>query len=35
VDGEKIKASYKKGVLRITLPKAKKATAKKVEISAG
>jgi HSP20 family protein len=35
VDGEKIKASYKKGVLRISLPKTKKATAKKVEISAG
>jgi HSP20 family protein len=35
VDGDKIKASYKKGVLRITLPKTKKATAKKIEISAG
>ncbi len=35
VDGEKIMASYKKGVLRISLPKTKKATAKKIEISAG
>ena len=35
VDGDKIKASYKKGVLRISLPKTKKTTAKKIEISAG
>jgi HSP20 family protein len=35
VDGDRIKASYKKGVLRISLPKTKKATAKKIEISAG
>ena len=35
VDGEKIKASYRKGVLRITLPKIKKEAGKKIEISAG
>ncbi len=35
VDGDKIKASYKKGVLRISLHKSKKATAKKIEINAG
>ena len=34
VDGDRIKASYKKGVLRISLPKSKKATAKKIEINA-
>jgi HSP20 family protein len=33
VDGEKIKATYKKGVLRITLPKTKKAAGKKIEIA--
>jgi HSP20 family protein len=35
VDGEKIKATYKKGVLKITMPKTKKAAGKKIEISAG
>jgi HSP20 family protein len=35
VDGEKIKASYKKGLLKVTLPKTKKAAGKKIEIAAG
>jgi HSP20 family protein len=35
VDGERIKATYKKGVLRITLPKTKRETGKKIEINAG
>jgi HSP20 family protein len=35
VDGERIKATYKKGVLRITMPKTKKDAGKKIEISAG
>jgi HSP20 family protein len=35
VDGERIKATYKKGVLRITMPKSKKEAGKKIEISAG
>lgn len=35
VDREKIKATYKKGVLRITMPKTKKEAGKKIEISAG
>jgi HSP20 family protein len=35
VDGERIKATYKKGVLRITMPKTEKETGKKIEISAG
>jgi HSP20 family protein len=34
VDAEKIKASHEKGVLRITIPKAKKEVGKKIEISA-
>lgn len=34
VDGDRIKATYKKGVLRISLPKTKKAAGKKIEISA-
>ena len=34
VDAEKIKASYEKGVLRITIPKAKKEVGKKIEINA-
>jgi HSP20 family protein len=35
VDGERIKATYKKGVLRITMPKTTRETGKKIEISAG
>ncbi len=35
VDAEKIKATYEKGVLRITIPKAKIGAGKKIEISAG
>jgi HSP20 family protein len=35
VDGEKSKATYKEGVLRITRAKTKKAAGKKIEISAG
>ena len=35
VDGEKIKATYKEGVPRITMPKTKKEAGKKIEISAG
>jgi len=35
VDGEKIKATYKEGVLRITMPKTKKEAGKKIEISLG
>jgi HSP20 family protein len=35
VDGERIKATYKKGVLRIAMPKTKKETGKKIEISVG
>jgi HSP20 family protein len=34
VDGDRIKATYKKGVLRISLPKTKKEAGKKIEISA-
>lgn len=34
VDGDRIKATYKKGVLRISLPKTKKAAGKKIEINA-
>ncbi len=33
VDADKIKASYKKGVLRVTMPKTKRAAGKKVEIA--
>jgi HSP20 family protein len=33
VDGERIKAIYKKGVLRIAMPKTKRETGKKIEIS--
>jgi HSP20 family protein len=35
VEAEKIQANYEKGVLRITIPKAKKEVGKKIEISAG
>jgi HSP20 family protein len=35
VDAEKIKVSYEKGVLRITIPKGKKEVGKKIEIGAG
>lgn len=35
VDGDQIKATYKKGVLKITMPKTKKAAGKKIEINAG
>jgi HSP20 family protein len=35
VDVEKIKATYKKGVLRITMLKTDKEPAKKIEVSAG
>ena len=35
VDGEKIKATYRKGVLRITMPKVNKEAGRKIEISAG
>jgi len=33
VDADKIKASYKKGVLRVTMPKTKRAAGKKIEIA--
>jgi HSP20 family protein len=33
VDAEKIKATYKKGILRIIIPKAKKEVGKKIETS--
>ncbi|MGE5842383.1 MAG: Hsp20/alpha crystallin family protein [Deltaproteobacteria bacterium] len=35
VEGDKIKATYKKGVLKVTLPKSKKAAGKKIEVAAG
>lgn len=35
VEGDKIKATYKKGVLKITLPKTKKAVGKKIEVGTG
>ena len=35
VDAEKLKATCEKGVLRITIPKAKKEVGKQIEISAG
>lgn len=35
VDPEGVKATYKKGILKITLPKTKKDTGKKIEVSAG
>jgi len=33
VDADKIKASYKKGVLRVTMPKTKRAAGKRIEIA--
>lgn len=33
VEGEKVKASYKDGILTITLPKSEKAKAKQIEVS--
>jgi HSP20 family protein len=35
VDSENVKATYKKGILRISLPKTKKETGKKIEVSPG
>jgi HSP20 family protein len=35
VDPENVKATYKKGVLKINLPKTEKETGKKIEVSAG
>jgi HSP20 family protein len=34
VDGDKVKADFKKGVLKITLPKKEDAKAKKIQIKA-
>jgi hypothetical protein len=35
VEADKIKATFKKGVLEVHLPKAKEAKGKKIEIKAG
>ena len=34
VDGNKVKANYKDGVLKLDLPKSKEASVKKIEVRA-